>query len=318
MLSLLLILVTRHTPVLNIIQPCITMEDNLSLTEPITKEELKQALFQMPPDKSPRSNRFNPAFFQKFWHLCGDDIFEAAKLWLERGYFPSSLNETNIYLIPKCENPDSMKDLGPYLCNVLYKMASKFLANRLKGCLDKCVSLEQSSFIEGRSIVDNALIATETIHAMKRKTKGWRGEITLKIDISKAYDCVDWGFLMGFLIRMGFDDKWIRWMMMCVSSVTYSVLMNFDRVSPINPGRGLWQGDPLSPNLFILVAESLSTLIHQRLGEETSMVSVFIGGAPVVSHLLFPDDSFLFCRENVTEVNKLIQILHTYADETDP
>ncbi|GAU39610.1 hypothetical protein TSUD_276500 [Trifolium subterraneum] len=104
-----------------------------------------------------------------------------------------------------------MKDLRPIsLCNVLYKMISKVLANRLKRCLDKCVSQEQSAFVEGRSILDNALIATEVIHALKRKTQGRRGELALKIDISKAYDKVDWGFLRGVMTKMGFTGVWIR------------------------------------------------------------------------------------------------------------
>jgi hypothetical protein len=181
-----------HEPVLNLIQTKVTEDDNLLLTAPITKVEIQQALFQMHPDKSPGPDGFNPAFYQRFWEQRSDDIFIAASTWLERGYFPTSVNETNICLIPKCDNPTSMKDLRPIsLCNVLYKMISKVLANRLKCCLDKCVSQEQSAFVEGRSILDNALIATEVIHALKRKTQGRRGELALKIDISKAYDKVD-------------------------------------------------------------------------------------------------------------------------------
>jgi hypothetical protein len=141
---------TTHEPILSLIGAKITQEDNDKLSAPITKEELKAALFQMHPDKAPGPDGFNPAFYQHFWDLCGDDIFAAVKEWLERGFFPSSLNETNICLIPKCENPLSMKDLRPIsLCNVLYKMVSKMLANRMKSCLEKCVSEEQSAFIEG-------------------------------------------------------------------------------------------------------------------------------------------------------------------------
>jgi hypothetical protein len=180
---------TTDDLILSIVSPKITQEDNDRLEAPITNEELKEALFQMHPDKAPGPDGFNPAFYQHFWDLCGSDIFEAAKEWLDRGYFSSSLNETNICLIPKCDNPHSMKDLRPIsLCNVLYKMVSKLLANRLKECLEKCVSEEQSAFIEGRSILDNALIAIEFIHALKRKTRGRRGEMALKIDISKACD----------------------------------------------------------------------------------------------------------------------------------
>jgi hypothetical protein len=226
---------STHDPVLSLIGPRVTQEDNDRLVAPFTREELKEALFQMHPDKAPGPDGFNPTFYQQFWNICGDDIFEVAKEWLDRGYFPSSLNETNICLVPKCENPASMKDLRPIsLCNVLYKMVSKLLANRLKECLGKCVSEEQSAFIEGRSICDNVLIAIEVIHALKRKTRGIRGELALKIDISKAYDKVDWGFLRGMLERMGFANKWIHWMMLCVSSVNYSVLVNFEKVGPIS------------------------------------------------------------------------------------
>jgi len=191
-------------------------------------------------------------------------------------------------------------------------MVSKLLANRLKRCLDKCVSEEQSTFVEGRSILDNALIATELIHSMKMKTKAWRGELTLKIDISKAYDRVDWGFLRGVLMRMGLSEKWIQWMMMCVSYVTCSVLMNFDRVGPIVPGRGLRQDDPLSPYLFILVAEGLSTLIHKAINIGDIHGVQVCRGAPVVSHMLFADDCFLFCRANVVEAQSLLTILKAY------
>ncbi|KAK2373902.1 hypothetical protein QL285_074904 [Trifolium repens] len=111
---------------------------------------------------------------------------------------------------------------------------------------------------------------------------------------------------------MGFTDVWIRWVMMCVSSVNYSVLMNYDRVGPISPGQGLRQGDPLSPYLFILVTEGLTSLIHQAVGRGDLHGVRICRGAPEVSHLLFADDCFLFCRANVAEVNELMRILHTY------
>jgi hypothetical protein len=220
-----------HDPILSLITPKITQEDNDKLTAPVTKEEIHEALTQMHPDKAPGPDGFNPAFYQHFWNICGDDIYEAVKEWMERGYFPSSLNDTNICLLPKCENPTSMKEMRPIsLCNVLYKMVSKLHANIMKLCLAKCVAEEQSTFVEGRSITDNALIDVEVIHALKRTVRGSRGELALKIDISKAYDKVDWGFLRGMLERLGFAKKWIHWMMLCVSSVNYLVLVNFERV----------------------------------------------------------------------------------------
>ncbi|KAK2390980.1 hypothetical protein QL285_064484 [Trifolium repens] len=300
-------------PVLSLITPRVTEADNISLEAPITKEEVRAALFQMHPDKSPGPDGFNPAFYQKFWEICGDEVFAAVKDWLWRGYFPSSLNETNICLIPKGDNPVSMKDFRPIsLCNVLYKVVSKLLANRLKGVLGKYISEEQSAFVEGRSIIDNALIAIEIIHCLKRRTKGAKGELALKIDFSKAYDKVEWSYLKGVLVKMGFSDTWIKWMMLCVSSVNYSALVNFEKVGPIHPGRGLRQGDPLSPYLFILVTEGLTSLIHKAVSSGDLHGVKICRGAPIVSHLLFADDCFLFCRANISETTKLMEILKTY------
>ncbi|XP_058762257.1 uncharacterized protein LOC131635640 [Vicia villosa] len=198
-----------YDPLLNIIQPQITAEENCRLLLPISKAELQATALEMHPDKSSGPDGFNPAFFHKFWDLCGEDIWSAASHWLERGFFPQSLDETNICLIPKCIHPHHMKDYRPIsLCNVIYKIVSKALANRLKVLLEKCISEEQSAFVEGRSILDNAMIAMEIIHALKRRTKGNKAHLAFEIDIIKAYDRVNWGFLR-------------------------------DRVGPIELGRGL-------------------------------------------------------------------------------
>lgn len=100
---------------------------------------------------------------------------------------------TNICLIPKCGQPSNMKDYRPIsLCNLIYIMVSKVLANRMKCVLEKCVLEEQVTFVEVRSILNNAMIANEIIHTRKRRTKGNKYFLALKIDISKAYDRVDW------------------------------------------------------------------------------------------------------------------------------
>lgn len=224
-----------------------------------------------------------------------------------------SLNDTNIALIPKVDNPLTMKDMRPIsVCNVLYKIVAKVLANRLKKVLPNCISEEQSAFVEGRSILDNVLVAFEIIHHLKCKTKGARGEVALKIDISKAYNRVDWGFLRVMMSKLGFNDRWINWIMICVSSVSYSVLVNNDAVGPIAPGRSLRQGDPLSPYLFIICAQDLSSLIKNAKAHGDLHGVKICRGAPIISHLFFADDSFLFFRANTRECNIMKSILNTY------
>jgi hypothetical protein len=119
-----------------------------------------------------------------------------------------------------------MKDWRPIALCVLYKLLSKVLANRLKKILHKCIADSQSTFVPGRSILDNALVVMELVHYMKTKTKGNEKSVALKLYISKEYDRNDWSYLKDVMYKMGFSGKWIQWIMMCVETVDYSVIMN--------------------------------------------------------------------------------------------
>nr|KYP64364.1 Transposon TX1 uncharacterized [Cajanus cajan] len=239
-------------------------EDNGQLIKPLSKDEIRTSLFQMHKDKAPGPDGFNPGFYKRFWEVCGEDILFSCNSWLEAGVLPPHINDAVIALIPKCPNPSNMKELRPIaLCNVIYKILSKALANRLKPLLHKCVSVEQAAFVQDRLITDNVLVANEAIHYLRCNNKKTKHEAALKIDISKAFDRLSWNYLRCIMERLGFCNKWVSWMMMCITSVHFQVLLNGNRVGSIVPGRGLRQGDPLSPYLFILGMEGLSSLIHK-------------------------------------------------------
>ncbi|CAL1407079.1 unnamed protein product [Linum trigynum] len=146
--------------------------------------------------------------------------------------------------------------------------------------------------------------------------KGERGFIALKLDMAKAYDRVQWVFLERVMARLGFDDRWIKLIMNCVSSVSYAVLVNGHKSRFFNPGRGLREGDPFSPYLFLLYAEGLSALINKN-GKEKKIHGLKIcNRAPVVSHLLFADDCIIFARASLEEAEKLKEILMDYEKES--
>jgi hypothetical protein len=284
-------------PVIDAIRHTENDEDNHRLTSPFTKEEFREAVFSMHPDKCPGPDGYNPGFYQHFWSTCSDDIFKDCIYWLDTGQFPAALSTTNVALIPKGNVQKTMKDWRPIaLCNVLYKIIAKVLANRLKEVLTKCVSHHQSAFVPERSILDNAMVAIEIVHYMRTKTTGKVGCVALKLDISKAYDRMSWEYVRAVLSRMGFCDKWVHWMAMCIESVDYTVLLNGEKVGPVIPGRGLRQGDPLSPYLFILCAEGLSSLIGRAESSGDLTGTAICKGAPRVTHLLFADDCFLFFK----------------------
>jgi hypothetical protein len=204
-----------------------------------------------------------------------------------------------------------LKDFRPIsLCNVIYKVISKCLVNRLRPFLDSIISEEQSAFVPGRLITDNALIAFECVHAIQ-KDRG-KDFCAYKLDLSKAYDRVDWGFLQSLMEKLGFQSRWVQWIMSCVSSVRYSVRFNGLPSQPFSPTRGLRQGDPLSPYLFLLVADGLSTLLkhNEQLGNIDGVK--VCRRAPSVSHLLFADDSLLFFRANVQQALVVKNVISTF------
>ena len=250
----------------------------------------------MGPTKAPGPNGMNALFYHKFWHVMGDTIVLAVLDFLKNGNMLPEINHTNIVLIPKIRNPMKVSDLRPIsLCNAIYKIISKVLANRLKQVLPQIISPTQSAFVPGRLITDNVLVTFETLHTMHSGQKGKKGSLALKLDINKTYDKVEWHFLQSIMEKMGFPDTWIERVMSCVSTPSFSILVNGKAYGMIHPSKGIRQGDPLSPYLFLLCAEGFTALLDQAESEGRIKGVSICRGAYKVTNLMFADDSLLFC-----------------------
>ena len=164
----------------------------------------------------------------------------------EQNSFIRSLNHTFLVLIPKKGGAEDLGDYRPIsLLGGLYKLLVKVLANRLKKVIRKVISSDQNAFIKGRQILDGSLIANEVIDSwQKRGEKG----LICKLDIEKAYDSINWQFLLKVMQKMGFGPKWIGWMWSCISTAKFSVLVNGVLAGFFSSSKGLRQGDPLSPS----------------------------------------------------------------------
>lgn len=298
---------------LNMFEPKITDEMNGMLTKPFTDEEISDALFQIGPLKAPGPDGFPARFFQRNWGVLKRDVIEGVREFFETGEWKEGMNDTVIVMIPKTNAPVEMKDFRPVsLCNVIYKVVAKCLVNRLRPLLQEIISETQSAFVPGRMITDNALVAFECFHSIHKCTRESQDFCALKLDLSKAYDRVDWGFLDGALQKLGFGNIWRKWIMSCVTSVRYSVRLNGNMLEPFYPTRGLREGDPLNPYLFLFIADGLSNILQRRRDERQIQPLKVCRSAPGVSHLLFADDSLLFFKAEVIQATRIKEALDLY------
>ncbi|XP_071703931.1 uncharacterized protein [Rutidosis leptorrhynchoides] len=230
----------RDTPRLSLEDldyPSITGSEAVSLEAPFTEEEILEAISECGSDKAPGPDGFNI-----------------------RG-----CNSSFVTLIPKKSDPLVFGDFRPIsLIGSYYKIVAKILANRLRKVIPSLVGIEQSAFLKGRYILDGVLIANETVEFLKAMCIK---SFVFKVDFEKAFDSLNWDFLLEVMKCMGFESRWIKWINACINSTTVSVLINGSPTKEFNLERGIRQGDPLSPFLFILAAEGLNIMVKAAVAK---------------------------------------------------
>uniref|UniRef100_A0A803QEQ4 Reverse transcriptase domain-containing protein n=1 Tax=Cannabis sativa TaxID=3483 RepID=A0A803QEQ4_CANSA len=269
----------------------------------------------MLPDKSPDLDGMTLAFYQKCWSIIKNDAIKVVQQFFQTGVFAEDWSVSNIVLIPKKKSPEHMTDLRLIaLSNVLHKIITKVITNRMKPIMDLIVSELQSAFIPGRLITDNIMVFFEVLHYLKRKRQGKVGFMAMKLDMSKAYDCIKLIFLESMLCRLGFDQWWIHLLLQCVTSTRYMVTHNGRAMGSIIPTRGIRQGDPLSPYPFIICAKGLPALLKKYEHRGWLHGYKVVNGAPRVSHLLFADDSYLYSKATEDETLCVQELLGKFEE----
>lgn len=280
----------------------LNQDENDKLIKIPDPEEIINTLNQMPDLKTPGPDGLPRLFYSHYWSTMGRLFIETVQKFFQTGFLLKELNNTFITLIPKNMGANSFNDFRPIsLSNVIYKVISKILANRLKPRLEKIVSPNQTAFMEGRWINENGLLAQEIIQVM-RNSRARRGWVGIKIDFAKAFDRIEWPFILLILKNMGFHHTFINWIHQCISTTSLSVLINGTPKGFFKPSRGLRQGDPLSPYLFILGMEVLSRMLY-RAENENLIKGVKIGrNGPPISHLMFSDDLLITLRASQSKI----------------
>jgi len=213
-------------------------------------------------------------------------------------------------LIPKKQGVLEVTDLRPIsLVGCIYKVIAKVLSRRLKTVLPKLIGENQTAFVHGRQILDGVLVANEVVSWMKKKKKPG---ILLKMDFHKAYDTVNWDALDSVMEVMGFGLKWRRWISQCLSTASVSLIINGSPSKPFKMERGIRQGDPLSPFLFLLMAEVLNKMV-QRTISLGLLRGISVGTDDLqISHIQFADDTLVFCEAEEQYVRVIKGLFLTY------
>jgi hypothetical protein len=281
------------------------------LEDPFDEEEIKKIIMRLPNEKAPGPDGFIGLFYKKCWNIIKFNLMEALGAFHSlRTRKLDLVNEAHVVLLPKTMGAASVTDFRPIsLINSLAKIITKILADRLAPRLNELVSCCQNAFIQKRCIHDNFLYVQNVIKALH---KAKHPSLFIKLDISKAFDSVSWVFLLETMQALGFGQRWRDWVATLLATSSSKILLNGIPGRRIMHARGLRQGDPLSPMLFILAIDPLHRLIE--LADTRGLLHPILPRAASLCCSLYADDAALFANPDRTELHHIIQVLNFFGN----
>eukprot|EP00253_Pinus_taeda_P004415 PITA_04415 len=292
----------------------INPEENAILCRPITEKEIINVIWAMDADKAPGPDGFTIRFYKTCWHIIKEDLQKMIRGFMAKAKIGGGTNSSYLALIPKDTNPETFSRFRPIsLCNASYKILAKLLANRIKPLLKRVISSSQGGFVEGRHILDNVIQVQETIHSSKqRKEKG----MVIKLDMANAFDRVNQSFLSKVLLSFGFSSTFVQLIKACIDNPWIAPLVNGRPTNFFKAKRGIRQGCPLSPYLYILMADSLSRKLNAERGSGMLPGLKTTTGTEPSNHALFADDSLLLGGASTRIARAFDKVLRRYCRVT--
>lgn len=285
--------------------------DVAKLVAPITPSEITQALQSLPKRKASGPDGFTKEFFTAAWPVLGKDFITAIQSFFLFGLLPTGVNATILVLIPKKTPALNMKDYMPIACcNLMYKVISKILAQRLKVFLPNAIEPNQSAFVKGRLLLEYVLLATELVNGYHKPHVTDRS--TIKLDILKAFDTVCWSFITDVLCAMSLPSQFICWIYLCISTASFSVAINGELAGFFTSARGIRQDCSLSPYLYVIINNVLSNMLNQ------AAVDGKFGFHPKcervqLTHLSFADDILVFTDGKEDSLKGVLEVMDQFA-----
>ncbi|WVZ83725.1 hypothetical protein U9M48_030845, partial [Paspalum notatum var. saurae] len=276
-------------------------------------QEIWDIVKNMRNDAAPGPDGFNAAFYKVAWPWIAQDVTRLIVDFYSTGELPQILNRTYITLIPKGTNATSPQNFRPIsLCNVIYKIISSSLAKRIKNHQPSYIHASQAAFILGRHIISNIILAQEITHSFSLNT--WNQHaFMLKIDLAKAFDRMEWSFILKALQRRGFSNHFCRLIYQCLSTTSFSVIINGQPFHDFRAQRGIRQGCPMSPYLFVIAINELSLTLQEAMNEE-AISGISLGhNCPPIHSLMFADDLIVCGQTTQQEVTTIKQIIDSFC-----
>lgn len=296
-----------------LIPSLVTEADNALLTSLPSAEDIKNVVMALSGDSAPGPDGYSGHFYQSYWHIIGSDVVQATQFFFTSNSIMNNLNSNLLILISKVQGADRLDNFRLIaLVNFQFKIITKILADRVGIVASKIVSVHQRGFIPGRHIQDCIMTASEVVNTLHKKTYG--SNIALKIDVRKAFDTLNWNFLLHVLNCFGFNQCFCNWISTILHSAKLSVSINGKAVGFFNCTRGVRQGDPFSPLLFCLAEEVVSRGL-EALALVGSLTQIHASrGLLMPSHCLYADDILIFCKGTLSNIRNIIGLFEEYGN----
>jgi hypothetical protein len=291
------------------IKQTVTDTHNQELLKPLTPEEVKEALKQLPAGKAPGIDAIPSEFYQDLWEDIGDDIYNFAAETVNSAHISEVLNISKIALLPKTEDRSRIKNFRPIsLLNTMYKVIAKIYANRMKPLLHHWILPSQTGFVPNRCILDNIFLAFEAIDWSLESNQ----DISmLLLDFEKAYDRVSWTFLEKTMEKMGFVDTWIQRVMSLNLNASATIIVNGEQSQAFNLQRSVRQGCPLAPYLFLLTVDVLGQMLQHP---DSQVKGLRLPDNSYITNQMFADDTLLLLEGNPDNMDKALSVINKFGE----
>lgn len=286
----------------------VTEEQNIELLKPVSPEEVKEAMQQLPAGKAPGVDAIPAEFYQELWEDISDDIFNFATETITQAFINEELNVSKIALLPKTEDRSRIQNFRPIsLLNTLYKVVAKIYANCMKPLLHNCILPSQTGFVPNRCILDNIFLAFEAIEWALESNQNTS---MLLLDFEKTYDRVSWSFLEQTMEKMGFEETWIKRVMSLNRNASATIIVNGEQSQAFKLQRSVRQGCPLAPYLFLLTADVLGQMLQHP---DCQVKGLRLPDNSYITNQMFADDTLLLLEGTPDNMNQAIAVINKFG-----